>query len=113
MLDIETEIFRGVMFVRIKGELSIKTISKWNEEVKNLIDDNGITNVVFNLSLLKNIDIVGINAIVKSYEICKLNKGIVYLCHLSKNLKDKLKNNLLKNISEINNESDAISIINA
>ena len=111
MLDIETEIFRGVMFVRIKGELSIKTISKWNEEVKNLIDDNGITNVVFNLSLLKNIDIVGINAIVKSYEICKLNKGIVYLCHLSKNL--KYKNNLLKNISEINSESDAISIINA
>ena len=111
MLDIETEIFRGVMFVRIKGELSIKTISKWNEEVKNLIDDNGITNVVFNLSLLKNIDIVGINAIVKSYEICKLNKGIAYLCHLSKNLKDKY--NLLKNISEINSESDAISIINA
>lgn len=113
MLNIETEIFKGVMFVRIKGELSIKTIRKWDEEVKNLIDDNGITNVVFNLSLLKKIDIVGIKAIFKSYEMCKLNNGIVYLCHLNKKLKDKLRNNLLKYILEINSESDAISIINA
>ena len=63
MLDIDIENKKGILFVRLYGELSKKTISKWNYDVKDLMIDNGIRNVVFNIlsffiSLIKSKNIL-------------------------------------------------------
>lgn len=113
MLDIEIEMKKGIMFVRINGELTASTISKWNDEVKNLIVDNGIRNVVFNVFQLKSIDMKGINSLLYSYEICKSNKGKTCICGLNGLIKSQFrKYRLLKYITEIESERDAISFIN-
>ena len=112
MLDINVEIRKGIMFVRINGELSKKTISKWNDDVKDLIIDNEIRNVVFNVTNLKTIDVKGINSLLYSYEVCKKNKGVSLLCGLNDSIKNKLKQfHILNYIKEVDSELSALSII--
>lgn len=113
MLDIEIEMRKGIMFVRASGELSKNTIDKWNDDVKNLMIDNGIKNIVFNVTNLKTIDAKGINSLLYSYEVCKTNKGTTVLCGLNDSIKSRIKHShLLKFMKEVDNELAALSIIN-
>ena len=52
MLDINFEFRRGILFIRLKGILSKATINDFDSLVTTLIRDNGIRNVVFNVSEL-------------------------------------------------------------
>lgn len=49
MLDINYEIRKGILFIRLGGVLNKNTVSKLQNEVTDMIKDNGIRNVVFNL----------------------------------------------------------------
>lgn len=112
MLDINIEIRKGIMFVRIDGELSKKTISKWNDDVKNLMIDNGIKNIVFNVENLKKLDNKGINSLLYSYEICKNNNGVTLLCGVNDYIKSKInRSHLLKYMKEVDTELSALSVI--
>lgn len=111
MLAIETEIFKGIMFVRVIGELSSRTIKQWDEEVKDLIVDNGITNVVFNLQKLRHFDDAGLKALFSCYLACINNHGQVYFCNVSLKLKEQMKNYFTYDNIEIKTENDAISIM--
>ena len=112
MLGIDIEIKKGIMFVRVNGELSKRTIDKWNDDVKDLIIDNGIRNVVLNVSNLKTIDAKGINSLLYSYELCNTNKGVSLLCGLNDSIKEKVKrSHLLKFMKEVDSEKAALSLI--
>ena len=52
MLDINLEFYRGILFIRLKGLLNKTTVSKLKEEVNDLVKENGIRNLVFNISEL-------------------------------------------------------------
>ena len=114
MLEINKEIYKGVLFIRLKGILTKDTIDVLNNEVTNLVIDNGITNIVFNLSKLTKIDIKGINALFKNYEINTQNKGRTCLCGLSNtDTSFKIKNSRLLNyMYEASDELSALNIIN-
>lgn len=113
MLDINIEFRKGIMFVRLIGELNKITVSKLNYEVTDLIKDNGIRNIVLNLEEIVNIDIKGINAILYNYELCKKNRGKILLCGLiNERVREKIKNNrILKYIKESSNELSALELI--
>lgn len=114
VLDIGFEFRKGVLFIRLKGCLTKKTINKLDEEVTVLIRDNGIRNVVFNVSELDKIDFAGIKRLFYNYELCKNNRGVSLLCCINNNsILDKIKNTkLLKYMLETKDELSAFNFIN-
>lgn len=113
MLDINLEFYRGILFIRLKGLLNKTTVSKLKEEVNDLVKENGIRNLVFNISELKSIDCYGINALINNYELCKVNNGQSLVCGINNKLvKHRINNSrLLKYMNEAPDELSAINII--
>ena len=70
MLDINIEFRKGIAFIRLAGILNKTTVGKMNDEVTDMIRDNGIRNVVFNISEIDYIDVKGINTLLYNYELC-------------------------------------------
>ena len=113
MLNVGTEFRKGILFVRLKGDLNKDTVEKMNKRVTNLVKNNGIRNIVFNFTNLKSIDIKGINTIFYNYELCKNNEGRSLMCGNNDNIRKKLKKSRLINyISETTDELSAIKILN-
>ena len=71
MLEINMEFRKGILFIRLSGVLNEKTVEKLEKEVTDLVEENGIRNLVFNLEEVTNIDINGINALLQNYKLCK------------------------------------------
>lgn len=114
MLDINMEFRKGILFIRLIGVLNEKTISKLEEEVTELVLENGIRNLVFNLEEVTSIDVKGINALLKNYKICKKNDGKTLVCNLDNSLvKHRIYNSrLLKYMYEASDEISAINVLN-
>ena len=100
MLKINTEFRKGIMFIRIKGNLNKNNI--------NNIECEDFKYVVFNLDNLLSIDSYAINYIINyNNEILK-NNGKLIICESNNNL----GNNLFKNkIPIIDNEIKAFNIL--
>lgn len=113
MLNVGTEFRKGILFVRLKGHLNKNTIYKLNKRVTKIVEDNGIRNVVFNLTNLKSIDLKGINTIFYNYELCKNHNGRSLICGNNDNIRKKLKSSRLINyVYETTDELSAIKILN-
>lgn len=111
MLAITTEYRKGILFVRLQGSLISSTISHLNNEVDNWLL-GGITNIVFNLNNVDEIDNSGNDALLNYYRILNKNNGHSLICgvnnHINKNLK---KTKLLNYIYEISDELSAIKVM--
>lgn len=114
MLGINLEFHKGILFVRLDGILDKNTVDKLDNEVTHLIKENGIRNIVFNISNLNSIDCDGINRLLNNYKICKLNKGKSLICGLNNGLvKQRINNSrLLKYMYETSDELSAVDVIN-
>lgn len=113
MLDTIIEFRKGILFVRLIGELTKNTVSILENEVIDLIETNGIRNVVFNIENLEYIDLRGINYLLYTYEVCKNNHGRSLLCGINSEVKDKIKTSRLLNyMIETKDELSALKIMN-
>lgn len=113
LLNINLEFHKGILFVRLDGILDINTVSKLDNEVTNLIKENGIRNIVFNMSNLNSIDCYGINGLLDNYKISKINKGKSLVCGLNGLVKQRITNSrLLKYMYEASDELSAVNVIN-
>ena len=113
LLDINLEFHKGILFVRLDGILNKNTVDKLDDEVTNLIKENGIRNIVFNISNLNSIDCDGINGLLNNYEICKSNNGKSLVCGLNGLVKQTINNSrLLKYMYEATDELSAVNVIN-
>lgn len=114
MLEINMEFRKGILFVRLIGELSKNTYQKFEEEVTLLIKQNGIRNVVFNIEQLNKIDMKGISFLYYNYELCNYNNGKILLCGLNDDrVKMRIKHSrLLKYMYEVSDELSAIRDFN-
>lgn len=112
LLSINIEFHKGILFIRLDGELTKNTIDKLKNDVTNMIKDNGIRNIVFNMSNLNCIDYYGINALLNNYEICHNNKGRSLMCGISDSvIGHQIRNSRLLNY--MNETSDELTAINA
>jgi anti-anti-sigma factor len=112
MLNVGTEFRKGILFVRLKGDLNKDTVEKMNKRVTNLVKNNGIRNIVFNFTNLKSIDIKGINTIFYNYELCKNNEGVSMFCGNNDRIRERLKKSRLVNyVYETKDELSAIRIL--
>ena len=109
MLTIDIEPTKGILFVRLKGKLERRDISKLNNEVIKLIKTAGIKNILYNINELEYIDNYGKNALKNSFIICSRNKGQRFIC----DKKNQLKTSKIKNVKLVKDELTAIKIISA
>lgn len=80
MLDVQLEFRKGILFVRLKGSLVKSNLYVLKNEVRNLILNTGIYNVVFNLKYVDRIDTYGIDALYDLYHILAIHGGKGILC---------------------------------
>ena len=86
MLKINTKFYDGIMFIRLDGILNKKEVYKFKKEVTNIIRENKIRKVVFNLANLNYIDKYGINSILQS----NINNNNL-ICNTTKELSNKFR----------------------
>ena len=84
MLNIDYEFRKGILFIRLIGHLTVDTAGRVKEEITDMIIDNGIKNVVFNISDISVVDEVGMKNLGINFELCKKNCNNVLLCGLNK-----------------------------
>ncbi len=113
MLDIEIESKRGILFVRLSGNLERTSVDKLNREVINLLKQVGIKNIVFNLKELQTIDKYGINALLNSLKICENNHGKSFICLSDTDNLFSSFRGLIKRFSLISDELAAVHLINS
>lgn len=112
LLEVNSECRKGIFFVRLNGILTKETVKILREEITNLVIDNEIRNIVFNLSELKKIDTKGISELYYNFELCKKNKGISLICGINDSIDKQIKNaRIIKYINEINDELSAFNLI--
>lgn len=105
-MRIDYEYFKGILFVRIKGELTIKTSYRLKEYLMDIIKIHGIRYLVYNLFDLKSLDNEGIKSMESIVKAIEMNKGIAYMCEVPKQFENKI------NINNVSNEIGAIEILN-
>lgn len=113
MLEIGLEFRKGILFVRLNGELTIYTVDKLKTNVNDLIKENGVKNVVINMENLNSIDQKGVNALFYSYEICSQNRGKLLICKITnEEVKYRLKNSrIFHYLRETNSELNAFHLL--
>ena len=112
MLTVITEFRRGIFFVRLKGKLTNKTKHIVKNKVTDLVKEYGITNLVINVSELKEIDLEGISSLFNNYLYIRKYAGTNFICGLNYNIeKDIRKSHLLNYIPLVNDELNAMRVI--
>lgn len=113
MLKIELEFRKGILFVRLDGELNKYTVNNFDEEVVPIILKHGIKRIVINLDRLNAIDINGINRLINVNEITRNLNGRTIICSISSNeVKEKLKDKeYVSKFYETSNELTALGVM--
>ncbi len=110
MLDINMEVRRGILFIRLFGNLDKNTSKYFKNEVTNLVESKGLKYLVINLSNLESIDNTGIELIMNEYRYIAKVDGKVVICGINNN--SNIKQKYFKNLSKSDNELQAFNIIN-
>ncbi len=112
MLEIEMEFIKGILFIRLDGKLNGETSNKLYEDVSEMIFDNGIRNIVFNLENISEIDVNGINSLIYNYELCKKNHGDSIICNINSTVESAFTKGMKGFIPITSNELTALNIFN-
>ena len=111
-MRVNTEYRGGILFVRLAGQLTKNTVNKLRKKVTFVVGNNGIRNIVFNLSKVSKIDYKGIHALLSNYELVTKNDGRVFICGVEKEVRRILKETHLFNyIYEISDELCALRVM--
>ncbi len=100
MLKMDLEYNKGILFVRLQGQLNRTTTYKVNNYLVPVILKHKIKYLVYNLYHLEEIDDNGMDAILNSKTAIKNNKGLIYLCDVNKYLSKKLNKLRIKQIPD-------------
>ncbi len=103
MLKINIEYKKGILFVRLCGNLTLSTAKEFNKYIIPLIKRNGIRFLVYNLTNINIIDYEGIKTLKMGEELIYKNNGKFLICNPTEELKEDFK--------IIKNELEALSLI--
>ncbi len=104
MLKINTEFRKGVLFVRLSGQIED---DNYLESINHLIENIGIKYIVLNIDNLMAVSVESINHIIDYNQKILKNKGRLLICDANHNRKVLFENRIPK----INCEIDAFSLI--
>ncbi len=103
MLKINMEYRKGILFVRLKGELNKYTYEGLDKSLAPIIEDQGIKYLVVNVDYLNVLDKYGIKALEKKVQDTSNNGGMTLICNNKFNINNKFQ--------IIDNELAALKII--
>lgn len=111
MLEITTEYREGILFVRLEGKLISNTVQFFQLELERWKEE-GISNIVFNVIELKEIDIIGIRSFFDSYQMIHAKDGHSFICGINDYVNHCFKKSKILNyIYEISDELNAIKVM--
>lgn len=83
MLDISTTVTKGVLFIRLEGDLDNKTFINLSKEINYLLYSQGIHYFVFNFEEIEKLDNSIFNKLQNKLTEIFLSCGKVVLCGLN------------------------------
>lgn len=84
MLGMDMEFKKGILIVRLKGNLNKNTFISVDNDLSDIIINNGIRYLLLNVSGLDYIDEYGFNVIKNNYLNVLKNNGKMLLCGMDK-----------------------------
>lgn len=90
MLDMTSQISRGITFIRLEGELTTNNFYKVAEEINYLLYKQGMIAYVFNLKKVKRVDKNILGSMQNKLTEIFLKCGSVAFCGISEKLKKSL-----------------------
>lgn len=100
MLKLDLEYYKGILFIRLKGNLVRRTNYKINNYIVPLLVKHKIKYVIYNLKNLKGIDESGTDAILNTKCKIRNNKGRIYVCEVRDEISSKIKRLKIKQVGE-------------
>ncbi len=91
MLKVDMAYEKGILYVRLKGELNRKVCYKINNYIVPVVLKHKIKYLVYNLYELSDIDASGMDAMLNTKCAIRANKGKICLCEVSDELRAKMR----------------------
>lgn len=112
MIKINMEFKKGILFIRLAGNLTKSSNSEFRNTVFPIVLKNEFKYIVLNFLNLNSIDEIGIKSLVDLNNIAESWKGKTSICNLSNaQLKIKISNSEISNCYyQTNNELTAVGI---
>ncbi len=102
MLKINMEFRKGVLFLRLIGDLNHHSYKYLKTETDNLINNVGIKYMIINLAEINSIDNFGLRLLARLYDDITNNQGTFIICGDNQKInKQKLVKIGYYNISEL------------
>lgn len=105
-MNINFEFRKGILFIRLLGNLTKDNYIKNRKNLNSLINIGGIKYVVFNLDNIKALDAYGIKYLLLFNKKIKEDNGHMFIC--SNNC---FKNKFQHRVTILNNEIEALNVI--
>ncbi len=91
MLKMDLEYDKGIFFARLEGSLNKKSSYKINNYLIPVIRKHQIKEVIINLEKIRELDNIGISALMNVKSMVRCIKGHIYLCGIKKEFALSLK----------------------
>lgn len=110
MFHIDLEYNKGILFARLRGNLTRKSSYKLNNYLVPVILKHKIKFLVYNLYELTGIDEAGYDALINTKCAIRANKGKIYLCEVPDGCKTEIKKLRIKQTASELSALDLIQV---
>jgi len=111
-LKITTFLKRGVLIVRVEGELDMHGADKFRQTIDNALETSGVKHILFNLEAVKFIDSSGLGVILGRYKKINAAGGKVLATNIQPQVVRIFElSGLLKIIKLYNSEAEALECL--
>ena len=111
-MNITTFLKRGVLIVRVEGELDMHVADKFRQIVDNALETSGVKHILFNFEAVKFIDSSGLGVILGRYKKINAASGKVLVAHIQPQVMQIFElSGLLKIIKFYNTEAEALECL--
>ncbi|MBP2625591.1 MAG: anti-sigma-factor antagonist [Firmicutes bacterium] len=111
-MNITTFLKRGVLIVRVEGELDMHVADKFRQKIDNALETSGVKHILFNLEAVKFIDSSGLGVILGRYKKISAAGGKVLVAQIQPQVLQIFElSGLLKIIKLYNSEAEALECL--
>jgi stage II sporulation protein AA (anti-sigma F factor antagonist) len=103
---------RGVLIVRVEGELDMHVATEFREKVDNALETSGVKHVLFNLQKVNFIDSSGLGVLLGRYKKISALHGIMFATHIQPQVLQIFElSGLLKIMKLYHSETEALECL--
>jgi stage II sporulation protein AA (anti-sigma F factor antagonist) len=111
-LNISTFLKRGVLIVRVQGELDMHVADEFRQIVDSNLETSGVKHILFNLEEVNFIDSSGLGVVLGRYKRISAAGGKVLVAHIQPQVMQIFElSGLLKIIKLYNSEAEALECL--